>query len=79
MGPIRSALRRAYPKKRSFQMLEDNDPTGFKSEAGQNAKKAAKIHVLEIPKRSPDLSVMDYAIWKQVTYQIPGLTFNSPL
>ena len=67
LGPVRSALRRAWPKKRSFSVLEDNDPTGFKSDAGENAKASAKIRVLKIPKRSPDLSVMDYAIWKQIT------------
>ena len=67
LGPGRSALRRAWPRKRSFSMLEDNDPTGFKSIAGGKAKASAKIRVLEIPKRSPDLSVMDYAIWKQGT------------
>ena len=30
LGPVRSVLRKANPKKRSFTMLEDNDPTGFK-------------------------------------------------
>ena len=66
-GPVRDALRRACPSKSSFLMLEDNDPTGFKSKLGEKAKAAAKIKVLAIPKRSPDLSVMDYAIWKKVT------------
>ena len=66
-GPIRTALRRAHPCKRSYQVLEDNDPTGFKSALGVRAKKAAKIKVLAIPKRSPDLSVMDYAVWKKIT------------
>jgi len=67
LGPVRSALRRSCPRKRSYCILEDNDPTGFKSTAGEKAKKSAKIRVFKIPKRSPDLSVMDYAIWKQVT------------
>ena len=66
-GLVRDALRRAYPRKRAYKVLEDNDPTGFKSSAGQKAKKAAKISVFVIPKRSPDLSVMDYAIWKEIT------------
>ena len=66
-GPVRDALRRAFPSKRSFKMLEDNDPTGFKSTKGEKAKKVAKISVFKIPERSPDLSVMDYAVWKEVT------------
>jgi len=65
-GPILSSLRKAYPRKRTFEMLEDNDPTGFMSTAGVKAKKAAKINKFTIPKRSPDLSVLDYAIWKEV-------------
>ena len=47
--------------------MEDNDPTGFKSSKGIAAKKAAKIKVFSIPKRSPDLNLMDFAIWKSVT------------
>ena len=43
-------------------MLEDNDPTGFKSGLEETAKKAARIKAFVIPKRSPDLSVLDYAI-----------------
>lgn len=37
VGP---ALRRAYPSKRRFLLLEDNDPTGYKSGAGIEAKEA---------------------------------------
>ena len=66
LNDIHTALRRACPGKRKYLMLEDNDPTGFKSKAGERAKKATKIEVLRIPKRSPDLSVMDYAIWKAI-------------
>jgi len=66
-GPLLSALRRGWPKRRSWKVLEDNDPTGFKSKKGEAAKAEAKICVFEIPKRSPDLNVCDYALWKQVS------------
>ena len=66
-GPVHDALHNAFPRKRSFKMLEDNDPTGFKSTAAKKAKRDAKISVFSIPKRSPDLSVMDYAIWKEIS------------
>ena len=46
----------------SWTVLEDNDPTGFKSTAGKNAKRESKIKVFAIPKRSPDLNVCDYAL-----------------
>lgn len=65
-GPVQASLRRGWPTKRKFLVLEDNDPTGFKSGAGEAAKKKAKIQVFSIPKRSPDLSVMDYAIWTRI-------------
>ena len=54
----------------SFQVLEDNDPTGFKSTAGIRAKKSAKIKVFAIPPRSPDLNVMDFAIWRAINVKM---------
>ena len=64
-GPVVEALQRMGGK-RKFQVLEDNDPTGFKSNAGKRAKREEGIKVFEIPKRSPDLNVCDYALWKMV-------------
>ena len=54
-------------KPHAHLMLEDKDPTGFKSGLEETAKKAARIKAFVIPKRSPDLSVLDYAIWKFIT------------
>ncbi len=65
-GPLKKTLQKAHPGKRQFLVLEDNDPTGFKSKKGIRAKAEAKIKILEIPKRSPDLNVLDYAIWSEV-------------
>ena len=31
-GPVKKALQKAYPDKKSYTVLEDNDPVGFKSE-----------------------------------------------
>ena len=66
-GPLLSALKRGWPHKRSWTVLEDNDPTGFKSTKGEAAKRQCKIKVFAIPKRSPDLNVCDYALWKEVS------------
>lgn len=63
VGP---ALRKRYPGRKSFVALEDNDPTGNMSKAGVAAKHSQKITVLKIPKRSPDLNVMDYCIWSEL-------------
>ena len=59
-------MRRNYPTKRTHNVLEDNDPTGYKSGAGLAAKRASKTDACEIPCRSPDLNPLDYSIWAEV-------------
>ena len=59
-------LAKVLPEKRRFALLEDNDPTGYKSAKGIAAKDEAGMDIFEIPKQSPDLSVLDYAIWAEV-------------
>lgn len=74
-GPLKKALAKAYPKATSHVVLEDNDPTGchtvqpfrldlrYKSNAAMKAKKDSKIKTMSLPKRSPDLNVLDYSLW----------------
>ena len=57
---------RTYPDRSKWTILEDNDPTGFRSKAGMAAKAEAGIKVLQIPKRSPQFNMCDYALWKAV-------------
>jgi len=63
---VRPALKHKHPSKKSFCILEDNDPTGNTSGRGIAAKKAQKLSVFKIPVRSPDLNVLDYAVWSEV-------------
>lgn len=63
---VRPALEKQYPQKRKFCILEDNDPTGNQSNKGLQAKRESKLEVLHIPKRSPDLNVMDFAVWSEI-------------
>ena len=65
-GPLKNALEKEYPGRSSHTILEDNDPTGFRSKAGMAAKKNISVKQLEIPKRSPQLNVCDYALWDQI-------------
>ena len=65
-GPIATALRKARPSKRRFVCLEDNDPSGFKSKKGLRAKAECRIKTFDIPKRSPQLNVLDYAVWSEI-------------
>ena len=65
-GPILNVLQAEYPGRNRFTVLEDNDPSGFQSGAGVQAKKDAGIHMFAIPKRSPVLNVCDYWLWSAV-------------
>lgn len=65
-GPIKKALQTAFPGRTKFTVLEDNDPSGFKSGLGVAAKADVGIDAFEIPKRSPCLNVLDYHIWAEV-------------
>ena len=63
---VRPALDNHYGARRKYCILEDNDPTGNQSNKGKAAKRAAKLEILALPKRSPELNVMDYAVWTAV-------------
>ena len=65
-GPVKDCLQNAYPGRSKWTILEDNDPTGFRSKAGLQAKDEAGLKVFQIPKRSPQLNMCDYALWKEV-------------
>ena len=64
------ALRKTHPTKKRFLLLEDNDPAGYKSNLGKDAKRAERIDVLPLPKRSPDLNPLDYGFWDCVNRRL---------
>lgn len=70
-GPLLRAMRKAYPEKAArrspkWTVLEDNDPTGYKSGKARAAKKSAGIVSMDLPKRSPDLNPLDYSLWAAI-------------
>ena len=65
-GPIMTALRRYRGVKRSYSVIEDNDPTGYKSGKGKTAKRELKIKPVEFPRYSPDLNPLDFFVWEEV-------------
>ena len=65
-GPIKDTLSAEFPGRKTFNVLEDNDPSGFKSGLGIAAKKKVGIKAFVIPKRSPCLNVCDYHLWAEV-------------
>ena len=65
-GPLARALKSHWPGSRKWCVLEDNDPSGFKSSKGINAKAGVGIEVFAIPPRSPDLNPCGFALWAEI-------------
>ena len=64
---LQRSLAKAHPNvKGPWRVLEDNDPTGYKSGRGLAAKKDCGIQSFDLPKRSPDLNPLDYGFWVKV-------------
>ena len=62
-GPLLRSLKKNFPSAKSYRILEDNDPTGYKSRRGEQAKKDANIVPIPLPPRSPDFNPLDYSLW----------------
>ena len=65
-GPLAKALKKAYPRMKKWTVLEDNDPTGYKSGKALAAKKKARIVTDDLPPRSPEFNVLDYSLWHAI-------------
>ena len=65
-GPILRALRRCRGEKDSYLLLEDNDPSGYKSKKACEAKAEVGIRTMEFPRYSPELNPMDYFVWNEI-------------
>ena len=61
--------RAATPGNR-WTVLEDNDPTGYKSSAARKIKKELRMDVLALPPRSPDMNTLDYYGWHAVNVRM---------
>lgn len=65
-GTIRKTLVKQHGAKRSYSLIEDNDPTGYKSRKGLAAKRDIKAVAWEYPRHSPDLNPLDFFVWAEV-------------
>ena len=65
---LASFLKKAYPRwgQRKWILMEDNDPGGLATRKARLAKKSLRMQSIGLPKRSPDLSPLDYAVWAAV-------------
>ena len=65
-GPIAAALKKSHGPKRSYVLMEDNDPSGYKSKKAIEAKKKLKIKPMTYPRHSPDLNPLDFYVWAEI-------------
>ena len=63
---IAGVLRRHAPAKAKPVILEDNDPTGYKSTKATLAKRELGWKVLSLPRYSPDLNPLDFFLWTDI-------------
>ena len=69
-GPIKKVLQKYRPGKKTWLIMEDNDPTGFKSNLAKAAKAAQKMASLNQPPYSPDLNPWDFSLWAAVQKRV---------
>ena len=65
-GAIYRTLKRQRGTKRKYIVLEDNDPSGYKSGKAKTAKREPKIDAIPFPAYSPDRNPLDYSIWSEI-------------
>ena len=63
---IATVLRRHAPANARPLILEDNDPTGYKSGKALAAKKEMGFKTLNLPRYSPDLNPCDFFLWNDI-------------
>ena len=65
-GAVMSTLRKERGVKRRYKVLEDNDPTGYKSRKAMDAKAALGITAVPMPAYSPDMNPLDFSLWAEI-------------
>ena len=63
---LKAFLSKNYPGRKRWLLVEDNDPSGLQTKRAKRAKAACGFTSIGLPKRSPDLSPMDYAVWDHI-------------
>ena len=69
-GPLIKALRQHRGDKDRYLVVEDNDPSGYKTNKAQAAKDELGIKTIEWPRYSPDLNPLDFHVWHEVEEKV---------
>ena len=65
-GLVIKTLKKNSGTKRRHLVFEDNDPVGYKSNKGLQAKEELGIEAVPMPAYSPDLNPLDFSLWDEV-------------
>ncbi|CAE8671507.1 unnamed protein product, partial [Polarella glacialis] len=76
-GPIHRALKRCHGEKGRYVVLEDNDPTGYKSNLAKGVKAELGITAMQFPRYSPDLNPCDFFLRDEASIE-RRMTKNDP-
>ena len=69
------ALTKTRGVKRSYKVVEDNDPTGYKSKKAKAAKRELGISAVPMPTYLSDLNPFDFSLWGAIEERMVA---NSP-
>lgn len=78
----RTLARKVFARKPNYFLVEDNDPAGFSSPAGLQAKRALGIETVKLPPYSPELMPLDFSIFSFISRRIAesnSMALNSGL
>ena len=72
---LAKVMAKAYPAHAGtpgakWLVMEDNDPSGYKSSAAVAKKAEEGIKVVPLPPRSPDLNVLDFCLWSEISRRL---------
>ena len=69
-GAIAKTLEKHRGQKRKYRVMEDNDPTGYKSGKALAAKAELGIEAFPMPRYSPDLNPLDFCVWNEIESRV---------
>lgn len=75
---LAKTLKRRFPKRSSWTVVEDGDLKGWQSGLGLTAKATLKLNAETLPPRSPSLMPLDYAIWSEVSKRMAQWDRENP-
>ena len=69
-GPIMKVLKKERGRKPSYLLVEDNDPSGYKSSKALAEKRRLHIRTIKWPRYSPDLMPLDFSLWSNISSRL---------